>query len=349
LNRPNMHVLINAQVTKVLQTGTVNGKPSFHAVEFGDGLNLSGPFEVVSATKEVIVSCGPIGTPHLLQLSGIGNSTTLSSVGIKTVIDNPHVGQNMTDHSLAIAPYVVPDGQSLDNFLRGSNLTASVAEWNATMTGPLTFAVSNQLSFSRLPDDSPILAADGDPSAGPGASHIELVLSPTWVQFPDPRPPNGSFFTVSIAVSCPTSRGSIVINSSDPFTQPLINPNYLTTDFDIKTHIEGVKLAQKFVSAKAWDGFILEPFGDYANVITDEEIEAYLRLTALTFSHILGGAEMSPKGATWGVVDPDLKVKGAEGLRVIDASIFPYLPSAHPQAATYLFAERASDLIKAGL
>lgn len=77
---------------------------------------------------------------------------------------------------LAVAPYVVPDGQSLDNYLRGDNLTKSVAEWNATMTGPLTFAVSNHLGFLRFPDNSTILA-NGDPSAGPGSSHIELVLS----------------------------------------------------------------------------------------------------------------------------------------------------------------------------
>lgn len=116
-------------------------------------------------------------------------------------------------------------------------------------------------------------------------------------------------------------------------------------------------MAQRFVAAKAWDGFIMEPYGAYANATTDEAIEEYLRNTALTFSHILGGAEVSPKGASWGVVDPDLKVKGAEGLRVVDASIFvslyypkmdlatglvicllflqPYLPSAHPMAATY--------------
>ncbi|TDL15491.1 aryl-alcohol-oxidase from pleurotus Eryingii [Rickenella mellea] len=346
LNRPNMHVLVHAQATKIIQTGTVKGRPSFHAVQFGDGLNLTGPFHAVNATKEIIVSCGPIGTPHLLQLSGIGDAKALAQVGIKSVINNPHVGQNMTDHSLAVAPYTVPDGQSLDHFLRGDNLTASVAEWNATMKGPLTFAVSNHLGFHRLPNNSSILAG-GDPSAGPGASHIELVLSPTWVQFPDPRPPTGSFFTISVAVSCPTSRGTITLASADPFAQPNIDPNYMATDFDIKTHIEGVKMAQRFVAAKAWDGFILEPFGAYANATTDEKIEEYLRSTALTFSHILGGAEVSAKGASWGVVDPDLKVKGAEGLRVVDASIFPYLPSAHPMAATYLFAERASDLIKA--
>ena len=222
-----------------------------------------------------------------------------------------------------MAPYSVPDGQSLDHYLRGSNLTASVAEWNKTKMGPLTFAVSNHLGFLRLPDNSSILAnAGGDPSAGPGASHIELVFSPTWVRFPSPRPANGSWFTISIAVSCPTSRGSIDIASSDPFVQPSIDPNYMRTDFDIKTHIYGVKLAQRFAAAHTWDGFLLEPYGNYANVTTDDEIEAYLRNTALTFSHILGGAEFSPKGASWGVVDPDLKVKGADSLRVVDASIF---------------------------
>lgn len=81
-------------------------------------------------------------------------------------------------------------------------------------------------------------------------------------------------------------------------------------------------MAKRFAAAHAWDGFLLQPHGAYADTDTDEKMEAYLRSTSLTFSHILGGAEMSPKGANWGVVDPDLKVKGAEGLRVVDASIF---------------------------
>jgi choline dehydrogenase-like flavoprotein len=85
-----------------------------------------------------------------------------------------------------------------------------------------------------------------------------------------------------------------------------------------------MKLAHQFVSAKAWDGFIMERFGPWAEVDLDDDasIEAYLRTTALTFSHILGGSEFSPRGASWGVVDPDLKVKGADSLRVVDASIF---------------------------
>lgn len=111
-----MHVLVHAQATRVIQTGTVKGVPSFHAVEFGNGLTnsgklivncsdilrlhgTSGPFQIVNATKEVILSCGPIGTPHLLQLSGIGDAAKLAAVGIKSTINNPHVGQNITDHA----------------------------------------------------------------------------------------------------------------------------------------------------------------------------------------------------------------------------------------------------------
>ena len=123
LNRPNMHVLVNAQVTKIIQTGTVNGLPSFHSVRFGNGTSSSGmsritaavciligstgPFYAANATQEIIVSCGPIGTPHLLQLSGIGNPAKLSKFGIDTVINNPHVGQNITDHSCVALPLII--------------------------------------------------------------------------------------------------------------------------------------------------------------------------------------------------------------------------------------------------
>jgi choline dehydrogenase-like flavoprotein len=160
--------------------------------------------------------------------------------------------------------------------------------------------------------------------------------------------------------------GEVQITSSDPFVHPSINPNFLATEFDIFTMIEAVKAAKRFVSGEAWKGYVLEPFGDFATANTDEEIEKYVRDSASTVFHVTGTASMSPQGAQWGVVDPDLKVKGVEGLRIVDGSVIvslifslrsrhlsqafansqPFIPSAHTQGPIYLFGERAADIIK---
>lgn len=117
------------------------------------------------------------------------------------------------------------------------------------------------------------------------------------------------------------SGGSIKITNSNPFTKPAINPNFLTTDFDIFTLVESVKAARRFLAANAWKGYVLAPYGDLAIADTDAKLEAYVRKHAGTIWHAVGTAAMSAKGASYGVVDPNLKVKGVDGLRIIDGSV----------------------------
>lgn len=116
--------------------------------------------------------------------------------------------------------------------------------------------------------------------------------------------------------------GTVKVSSTDPFAKPLIDPKYLSTEFDIFTTVASVKAAKRFAGANAFKGFVTGPYGDLATANTDAEIEAYVRKTAETVFHPTGTAMMSPKGAHWGVVDPDLKVKGVQGLRIVDASIY---------------------------
>ena len=115
--------------------------------------------------------------------------------------------------------------------------------------------------------------------------------------------------------------GSIKITSSNPFNQPAINPNLLSTDFDLFTMVEAFKAAGRFLSASAWEDYVIAKFGDLANVHSDDDIMKYVRNNAFSSLHGVGTASVSPKRAGWGVVDPDLKVKGVHGLRVIDASV----------------------------
>lgn len=133
--------------------------------------------------------------------------------------------------------------------------------------------------------------------------------------------------------------------SSDPFVHPLINPNFLSTDFDKYTMREGIRAIRRFVGAKAFDNFTVEPIG-LGQAPTDDEIDAYVREYSDTVFHPVGTSALSPANAKWGVVDPQLRLKGGEGVRVVDASVWPFLPSAHTQGPTYLIAERAASLIR---
>lgn len=160
--------------------------------------------------------------------------------------------------------------------------------------------------------------------------------------------PGGHYFGIISVLVSPASRGSIALNSSNPFDQPLIDPGILTDPFDLPALREGLKMTLEFVTAPAWKGYILNLADEVlANATTDAALDEYIRNAATFADHLVGGAVMSPKNATYGVVNPDLLLKGARGLRIIDASVLPFIPAAHTTAAVYAVAERGSDLIKA--
>ncbi|KAJ7629280.1 GMC oxidoreductase-domain-containing protein, partial [Mycena rosella] len=212
-------------------------------------------------------------------------------------------------------------------------------QWNTSRTGPFVFALAGtHAGWLRLSPDSPVFDIHPDPSPGPGAPHFEFLFLPSGVNMP------GHFITLLLALVSPVSRGSITI-SSDPFADPLINPAYLGSEFDAIALREGVKLAEKFFNAPAWHGYLGAPAINLAAMNATEQV-ATIRANVVSGSHMVGTASMSPRDATYGVVNPDLTVKGIAGLRVIDASVLPIVPGAHTQAATYAVAERGADLVK---
>ncbi|KAF8919539.1 hypothetical protein CPB85DRAFT_1212534 [Mucidula mucida] len=345
INRPNLHVLIGATATKLVQTGTKSGLPSFHCVKYQT--SSSSKTYTVNATKEIVLSAGSINTPMLLMLSGIGDKADLSQLGIKTIVDNPSVGKNLSDHPLLASVYSVQGSDSFDDVFRGNNLVSAIGEWSANQTGPLVDGVANHIAFLRLPDNSSIFDNMADPAAGPNAAHIEFVVSNLWVQPGVPAPDTGSFMTLTTTVISPTSRGWLKLADTDPFGKPLINPNFLSTEWDAFALRESVKTIQRFTAASPWEDYVIGPYGDFASATDDAGIDTYMRNNAATFFHPISTAMMSPKSASWGVVDPNLKVKKVEGLRVVDGSVLPFLPNGHTQEPIYLFAERGADLIKA--
>ncbi|KAF9265032.1 alcohol oxidase, partial [Marasmius fiardii PR-910] len=318
LSRKNLHVLVNTRVTRVLETDP--GNSDFRGVEFTQ--SPDGPRHQLTACKEVIISAGSIGSPQILLLSGIGDTSHLTSVGIETKYHLPGVGMNLSDHTRIGNNFYVNSTNTFDEITRNATLSQQyLQQWKTTGKGPLVDTFINHLIFMRL-DDS-VMQAHGfdlnDPASGPDSPHIELGVSNGLV---GSLPPTGNFIGITSRVVSTTSRGSVKLNTSNPFDAPLIDPAFLTTEFDIVAMRESIKKSFKFVSAPVWSGYVLGPYGALANATTDEQIDDYVRRQTGTSAHPVGTLAMSPKNATYGVVNPDLKVKGVHGLRVVDASIF---------------------------
>lgn len=293
------------------------------------------------------MSAGTIQSPHILLNSGIGDTNTLKERGVKTVHHLPSVGQNLSDHSVITSFWTVnaKDSETYDLMERDATVAKEfINQWEKTRTGPLVDGIFNTVAFVRFPPDSDIFRQfpHQDPSPGPNTAHVELI--PMNGILRPPIPTSGHYLTISVALLQPTSRGAITLRSNNPFDPPLINPNYFSNDFDIGLLREGVKAARKMVAFPGLDDYVIARFNN--NATTDAEIEQFIRNGVATFSHPVSTCAMSPRGANHGVVDPDLRVKGVNGIRVVDASVLPFTPAGHTQAPTYAVAERGSDLIK---
>ncbi|KAJ7121675.1 aryl-alcohol-oxidase from pleurotus Eryingii [Mycena epipterygia] len=336
INRPNLHVLLNARVTRVLETTS----GAFRTVEFLQ--DLTGKPMTLTAKKELVLSAGAIGTPNILLHSGIGNSATLSHLGIKPVHNLPSVGQNLTDHPILFMGFLVNSNNTYETLERNpSVLAAALQQWNTTRSGPLVDSLFSHLGWLRVQNTS-IFKTAPDPSAGPNTPHFELIFSNGIL---GGAPPTGNFLGITPAVVSPASRGAVTLNTTDLLAPPLINPNLLGEEIDVLIMREALKSTLRFAAAPAWKGYVISPVGVNSSS-TDAQLEAYIRAHSQTIFHPAGSAAMSPKGANWGVVDPDLTVKGLTGLRIVDLSVVPFIPAAHPQAAVYMMAERTADLIK---
>ncbi|KAK0441966.1 aryl-alcohol oxidase-like protein [Armillaria borealis] len=345
-NYSNLDLVYNSQVTRLIQNGEIDDLPVFTTVEFAK--NPTAPRYNVSATREVILSAGAIGTPQILMLSGIGRSLDLAAVGIQPIVDLPEVGQNLVDHPLLPIQWNANSSETLDPIFRGGEaLDAALEQYHANGTGRLAAnGVSNHMAFYRLPENSSVLAEFEDPTSGPGSPHYEHAYANGFFTTSQIQPTSGSYFSIISVVVTPTSRGAITLASNDPFQHPTIDPKMLTTDYDVSVMIECVKAAQRFAAAQAWDGYITGPYIDSVNATTDAGIKEYMSQWATTIKHPFCTARLSKEDGE-GVADGQLLLKKAKGVRIVDASVFPIIPAGHPQAMIYIVAERAADVIKA--
>ncbi|KAI5828128.1 alcohol oxidase [Schizophyllum commune Tattone D] len=337
LSRENLDVLLYARVSRVV--GTEEDALTLRSVEFQDGPD--GELKNLTAGKEVILSAGSVHTPVILMHSGIGDAEVLEPLQIPVLVDNPSVGQNLTDHVGCSITYEVNSTKTLDNIWRDDSLMDSLLdEWKTNKTGILVDTSENHIAWLRIPADNAIWANATDPASGPTTAHIEFLFQNGVY----PTKDSGNYFNLPVGAVSPASRGFITINSSDPFAAPLIDPRLLSEPIDLLMVREGIKVGQQFVQAEAWEGYFMKALQDLE---TDEEIEEYVRENTVSFFHPVATAAMSPADADWGVVTPDLLVKGVKGLRIVDASVVPRLPAAHTSAAVYGVAEKAAGIIKA--
>ncbi|KAJ7233070.1 pyranose dehydrogenase [Mycena rebaudengoi] len=346
LQRPNLDVLVNAMVSRVIPTGN-----KIDRVEFRQG--PSKPKITVRATREVILSAGTINTPHILLNSGIGDRQTLSSLNIPLVLDLPSVGQNLTDTAPMYISWEVNSNATFDVLL--NNMTArneAFAEWNATRTGRMANGVINISGFARMnaskPEVQKIIGEFGDPTAGPRAADFELLFIDGGLAGPQ----NKSFFSMLMGVISPMSRGNVSLNPSDPRGPPLFDPGYMSSPYDMLVMRQAFETSLDFTGSETWKSYLGAPINGLGPVIealktnNSSVFEDFVRNNVENGAHAIGTSSMSPVGAPWGVVDPELRVKGIQGLRIVDASVFPFVLGGHTQIPTYCLAERAADIIK---
>lgn len=343
MKRKNLWVVVNAQVSRVVKNDILDSA-AFRTVEFRQ--RYGGPLKTLTATKEVILSAGSIGTPHILLNSGIGDAKSLETIGVKSLVDLHDVGKNLSDHTVVGNAWLMNRIDTFANITEDAQVSMDgLTQWQELKTGPYVNALVDFIGFVRLQES---LVPKPDPAAGPHSPHYEFAVSnriPRAPGFVVP-PGNLNFLVLPTVLVSPTSRGSVKLRSNNSFDTPSIDPALLKTDFDKHAMREAVKGALRFVAAPAWSQHIIGPVGGLEAATNDDGLDAYITATANTLFHPVGTASMSPRGAKYGVTDPDLRVKNVDGLRIVDISVLPYVPSAHTQAAAYAIAERASDLIK---
>ena len=322
--RPNLEVLTDALVTKVVVEG---GRAA------GVRYLRHGTEETAYAQGEVILSAGAIGSPQLLMLSGIGPADHLRETGIGVIVDSPGVGANLSDHPVVPALWRTPKVAGLWE----KSSPANLARWRMRHKGPLTSNVAESGGFSRTRPSLP-------------APDLQWHALPTPFGGQGLADPAIRAFTLLITLVDVGSRGRIWLRSADPRHKPAIDPAYFSDAADLGPLVEGVRMAREFAAAASLAKVCTEELSPGPDVHTDTEVRDYIRREVGTLFHpvgtcAMGGDSRLAAAKLTSVVDPELRVRGVEGLRVVDASVMPAVPRGNTNAPTIAIAERAADLI----
>ncbi|KAF7972027.1 hypothetical protein HWV62_19243 [Athelia sp. TMB] len=373
LGRGNLHILTGAQATKVLLKDEKDA--AGNVVATGVEFVHDGKTYAAHARKEVVLSAGVVQTPQLLELSGIGaakDGNGIQGTGIPVRVALPGVGENVQDHLFVPMQFLLKPGTRTFDALRNDPafLAAQQAEYDATRTGWLA-AIDSTVAYTPLalattpPQFSAILArleaaiAQGELTPlqkeqyrvqvellkkGEVPALETLLMSKGFI-----APEAGkSYFILMTGLQHPFSRGSVHIASADPLAAPVIDPNFLSSEFDVEALLAGYRLMEKVVAQAPLAGLIAAQQLPPAVLEADEHALGFIRAAATTGAHLMGSCALARRDLG-GVVGNDLRVHGTANLRVADASIIPLSVGCHIQATVFAIGERAGDLIKRDL
>ena len=323
--RPNLRVVTGALVRRVLveQRRAVGVD-----VTLQDGTAVRIP-----AAREVVLCAGSIATPHLLMLSGIGDAAALAGHGISSVLHRPAVGQNLQDHLIArLSCRTRPAGTLNEIMASRLRITSMALGYALRRRGPMAVGATEATLFAR---------------ATPGAEEAELQFQ--FINFslvPDagyvlPRHPG---VMMNWGQCRPDSRGSLSLRTADPADRPLIHANYLSAPADQHLMIAGARIARQIARAAPLAALVEEELLPPAGADSDEALLDFVRATGTTVYHPCGTCRMGSDDDA--VVDPKLRLRGLDGLRIADASVMPLVPSSNIQPAVMMIAERAAEFIK---
>jgi choline dehydrogenase len=323
LARGNVTLLTEALVRRVLVEGG-------RAV--GVVYERAGQQHEVRATREVILSAGAIQTPQILQLSGIGPAAELQGAGIKPVHDLPGVGRNLQDH--LACPVLMSTTNATSYGISARALPRGI--WNVIQylfgrTGPFASNVFESVGFLKT-------APDLD------RPDVQFVFQPAARPRPTFPLPIGHGFAISPVSLYPKSRGTVTLRSPDPHVAPAIDPALLSVEADIQPLIRAIKLARRILGAPNFARYHATEVAPGAAVQTDAQIAEFIRASSYTVHHQVGTCRMGEHPEA--VVDSQLRLRGIEGLRIVDASVMPLIIGGNTNAVVVMIAEKAADLIR---
>ena len=327
--RANLAVLTHAQAKQLL----FEGKRCIGVEFFHGGRRGGETVRRAEAAREVILASGAIGSPQILQLSGIGPGAVLAQHGIAVRHELPGVGENLQDHLQVRCAFKVRNTRTLNE--RANRVTGRIGmglEYFLLKRGPLTMAPSQLGAFVK-----------SDPARE--TPNLQYHIQPLSLDAFDKPPHPFPAFTASVCNLRPESRGHVRIKSADPKAAPAIRPNYLSTAADRQVAADAIKLTRRIVAAKALARFAPEEFLPGPAFSSDEELARAAGSISTTIFHPVGTCKMG--GDAMAVVDDRLRVRGLGGLRVVDASIMPTITSGNTNSPTLMIAEKGAGMIRA--
>ncbi|NPT47953.1 FAD-dependent oxidoreductase [Paraburkholderia sp. 1N] len=319
---PRLSLITQANVHRIL----FNGDRAI-GVEYMTG----GTLVRARASAEVIVCAGAFATPKLLMLSGIGPAAHLRELGVDVRVDSPGVGEHLQDHNVAVVSMTTRGQHGYFGEDRGRRALLNGLQYLAFHNGPIASNGAETMAFVNL------RVPDGEP---------DLQLYCIGVMWPDPQAPKPTYgMTLMANLVQPRSRGTVRLISADPTDDALVSPNWLADDGDTERLVEAIRYLRGIAAREPFVSIVTEEVGPGTRLQSDDALSDYIRRTTESNYHPVGTCRMGRPNDFMSVLTPDLKVKGANGLRVFDASMMPSIISSNTNATVMAVADRAVDIM----